>query len=141
MTDIQKLGNRKFKLTWLWNELELMLDWNPIVDKCGLVGLKGICIHWQARPKSEANLGFGKKKESKFGRSWGVYVVHEDIYLSPPDLGSSNKGFQIPEFWCTSCSPVDVPEEFANGINPVAVLWFPGLTAEMKEKSILIRKI
>lgn len=142
MTNIRKTAPRQFELTWSWQpELKLLLDWNLIVSKHSLEGQKGVCIHWQARPKSEVFLGFGKRNQNRFGRSWGVYTVHTDDYLSPPDLGNSNKGIQIPEFWCTSCSPIDVPEEFANGINPVAVLWFPGLQARMENKNILISKI
>lgn len=143
MTNIAKIAPRRFELTWDWCDLKLELDWNQIVNAHALANQVGICIHWQARPKSEASVGsrgFGKSESNKFGRSWGVYVVHIDEYLSPPDNGNSNKGIQIPEFWCTKCSLIDVAEE-RNKKNPVAVLWFPGLSAKLENKNVIIKKV
>lgn len=99
MTNIQKLGNRKFKLTWNWNETQLVINFQPLADEHTLAGQQGILIDWQAKLRAGEILKVGKKLENRFGRTWvwKQKEVAERLGLTQPRVSDIVNG-KIDEF-------------------------------------------
>lgn len=78
MKSIERIAPAKFKVTTPNVEnSELMLDFQPIIDKFKLVGDFKL-IHWQARPK-----GY---------REFGIYSSVDDSYRSTDNLSKAGYG-------------------------------------------------
>lgn len=68
MKIVQQISKAKFKIKTVdVAGSELLLDFNPVIEKFKLVG-DFYLIHWQARPKGH--------------REWGIYSSKTDTYTS-----------------------------------------------------------
>ncbi|MBW4535184.1 MAG: hypothetical protein KME09_14715 [Pleurocapsa minor HA4230-MV1] len=78
MKTIQHITNAKFKVNTQGVEnSELILDFQPIIDKFKLTGDFKL-IHWQARPKGH--------------REFGIYSSVDDSYRSTDNLSKAGYG-------------------------------------------------
>lgn len=78
MKTIQHIAHAKFKvITPRIENSELMLDFQPIIDKFKLIGDFKL-IHWQARPKGH--------------REFGIYSSIDDSYRSTDNVDKAGYG-------------------------------------------------
>jgi hypothetical protein len=96
MRVVTKIRDRAFKVTTPGiPEGQLILDFNPIIEKFNLQGNYQL-FHWQAKPKKH--------------REWGIYSSIDDSYQSVSDFTIQG-----------TFESLQIPDEQANSI-PTAVL-------------------
>ena len=81
---ITKINPAHFKVTTPQTKFQLILNFNPIIERFKLSGNFQL-IHWQARPK-----GY---------RQWGIYNSLDDSYTSIDNfqITGNFKSLQIPD--------------------------------------------
>lgn len=77
---IINLGYGKFSISWNTQKesnLNLQLDFNPLIEKYNLKGRSHLLIHWQAKPKGIRRWGIFDILNNKYYAALGTDIILE----------------------------------------------------------------